>query len=92
MKNRKWWKKPGFFGIIILAVLVLPVITNVILIISPSVTYHLLMRYQWVLYLIGLVAFVGNGTEGGKNRVPFLQWLRFAARGSLFSFTEWCII
>ena len=74
VKNRKWWKKPGFFGIIILAVLVLPVITNVILIISPSVTYHLLMRYQWVLYLIGLVAFVGNGTEEGKTGTV-LQWL-----------------
>lgn len=74
VKNRKWWKKPGFFGIIILAVLVLPVITNVILIISPSVTYHLLMRYQWVLYLIGLVAFVGNGTEEGKTGAV-LQWL-----------------
>ena len=74
VKNRKWWKKPGFFGIIILAVLVLPVITNVILIISPSVTYHLLMRYQWVLYLIGLVALVGNGTEEGKTGAV-LQWL-----------------
>ncbi len=74
VKNRKWWKKPGFFGIIILAVLVLPVITNVILIISPSVTYHLLMRYQWVLYLIGLVAFVGNGMEEGKTGAV-LQWL-----------------
>lgn len=74
VKNRKWWKKPGFFGIIILAVLVLPVITNVILIISPSVTYHLLMRYQWVLYLIGLAAFVGNGTEEGKTGAV-LQWL-----------------
>lgn len=74
VKNRKWWTKPGFFGIIILAVLVLPVITNVILIISPSVTYHLLMRYQWVLYLIGLVAFVGNGTEEGKTGAV-LQWL-----------------
>lgn len=74
VKNRKWWKKPGFFGIIILAVLVLPAITNVILIISPSVTYHLLMRYQWVLYLIGLVAFVGNGTEEGKTGAV-LQWL-----------------
>lgn len=74
VKNRKWWTKPGFFGIIILAVLVLPVITNVILIISPSVTYHLLMRYQWVLYLIGLVALVGNGTEEGKTGAV-LQWL-----------------
>lgn len=74
VKNRKWWKKPGFFGIIILAVLVLPVITNVILVISPSVTYHLLMRYQWVLYLIGLVAFVGNGAEEGKTGAV-LQWL-----------------
>lgn len=55
-KCRKWWKNPAVFVIIGIALLVLPAVTNVILLISPDVTYHLLMRYQWVLYLIGAVA------------------------------------
>lgn len=38
-----------------------------ILLISPDVNYHLLMRYQWVLYLIGAVALAekcGSGNAG----------------------------
>lgn len=56
--KRKWWKSPWFFVIMIVALLALPLVTNVILFVSPSVTYHLLMRYQWVLFPIGLVAFM----------------------------------
>lgn len=55
--RRKWWKKPIFFAIIVLLVLGLPIATNAILLISPNVTYHLLMRYQWIVYPIVLLAF-----------------------------------
>ena len=65
--RRKWWKKPGFFAIIGLLVLGLPVATNLILIISPDVTYHLLMRYQWVLYLIIMIDFTGRLMGGREN-------------------------
>lgn len=63
--ERKWWKNPIAFVIIGVMVLVMPVITNIILLVSPNVTYHLLMRYQWVLFLIGAVALASNvsGTE-----------------------------
>ncbi len=38
------------------AILILPICFNAILIISPDVTYHSLMRYQWVLLpIIGIV-------------------------------------
>lgn len=47
MLQRKWWKNPLFFVIIILLAAGLPLLTNVILVISPNLTYHLLMRYQW---------------------------------------------
>ncbi len=78
MLRRKWWKNPLFFAIIVLAVVMLPLITNVILLISPSVTYHLLMRYQWVLYLIAMTAFVSR--YGGELPVGKLSgWLAFAA-------------
>lgn len=73
--KRKWWKNPCFFAIIVLAAVILPLATNVILMISPSVTYHLLMRYQWVLYLIGLTAFTGKYAQATK----FAAWLEWAA-------------
>lgn len=71
--QRKWWKCPGFFVIIALAAVILPLATNVILLISPEVTYHLLMRYQWVVYLILLVAFV-NRFAGEDRKGIAAQW------------------
>jgi len=71
--NRKYWKNLLLLVIIVVAVLILPIATNIILLISPSVTYHLLMRYQWVLYIIGAVAMVGGHSAGTKAGV-WLEW------------------
>lgn len=76
--RRKWWKNPLFFVIMVAALAVLPFITNVVLLISPDVTYHLLMRYQWVLYLIGLTAFVSRNA-GQWNRGEILEKAAFLA-------------
>lgn len=73
--KRKWWKNPFFFVIMILTAVILPPVTNVILLISPDVTYHLLMRYQWVLYLIGMTAFVSRYGEKPGNGL--MQWAAF---------------
>ncbi|MCM1191819.1 MAG: glucosyltransferase domain-containing protein [Butyrivibrio sp.] len=71
--KRKWWKSPWFFVIIVTALLALPLVTNVILLVSPSVTYHLLMRYQWVLFPIGLIALADR--HGGEVRGgAVIQW------------------
>ncbi len=70
--RRKYWKNPLRLVIMILLVIALPVATNIILLISPTVTYHLLMRYQWVLYLIGIVALIG-GCDFGKAGI-WLEW------------------
>lgn len=81
-KTRKSWKNPVFFVIIGMAAVALPLATNVILLISPSVTYHLLMRYQWVLYLIGALAFaVNSGCKGRKGAL--LEWGAFLAAAVL---------
>ena len=77
--KRKWWKNLWFFAIIIVTLAVLPLATNVILLISPDVTYHLLMRYQWTLYLIGMVAFVSRHTEELANRGLILEWTTMIA-------------
>ena len=78
VRRRKWWKNLLFFVIIVLAVVILPLASNVILLISPSVTYHLLMRYQWVLYLMWLVAFAARYAEEMK-RGAIVEWLALAA-------------
>lgn len=77
--KRKWWKNPWFFVIIVLSAAVLPPATNVILLISPNVTYHLLMRYQWVLYLIGIAAFVSRHSEKPSGSGIVLEWAALAA-------------
>lgn len=77
-KRRKWWKNPAIFAIIIVALIALPLATNVILLISPHVTYHLLMRYQWVLYLIGAVALVEKCDSRGMLE-GLAEWAAFAA-------------
>ena len=76
--KRKWWKNPLFFVIIIAAFVILPPVTNIILFISPSVNYHLLMRYQWVLYLMGATAFVSRYSAESKRGWVW-EWLAFGA-------------
>ena len=78
VRHRKWWKKPLFFVIMAVVVVLLPLSANIILLVSPEVTYHLLMRYQWVLYLMGLTAFVSRRAEELK-RGAVLEWAAFAA-------------
>lgn len=62
--GRKWWKSVWFYLIVAVLAVGLPLATNLILLISPDVTYHLLMRYQWVIYLVCLVAFADNYGSG----------------------------
>ena len=72
-RSRKYWKNPVLLVIMVAAVLALPLATNIILLISPAVNYHLLMRYQWVLYAIGAVALAGN-CDTGTKRGAWLEW------------------
>lgn len=82
IRKRKWWKCPGFFVIMILTAAILPLAANVILLVSPDVTYHLLMRYQWALFLILPVAFVSR--FGGEDKKGIaLQWGMLAAAAVL---------
>lgn len=84
IRNKKLWKSPWLYVSALVLALLLPFCTNVILLISPDVTYHLLMRYQWVLYLILGIAFaekylIGHVKRGGAAA----EWLLLLAAGVL---------
>jgi len=85
--NRKWWKKPMFFVIIGLLVLCVPVVSNVVLLISPEVTYHLLMRYQWVLFPILGLAFAERYGKDGRTQDSIaavcVKWCAFCGAAVL---------
>lgn len=84
--KKKWWKNAWFFIIIALLCIGLPIATNLILIISPSVNYHLLMRYQWVLYEIVLIAFIhkyGYVELKSKSCRAISQWILILTAGIL---------
>lgn len=77
--KRKWWKKFSFYVIVLLLAAGLPPATNLILLISPQVTYHLLMRYQWVVFLILMIAFTARYT----GKAVWQIWTVLAAGASL---------
>lgn len=56
--RKGYYKKWYFYLICLSACLLVPAAFNVVLMISPEVTYHLLMRYQWCLVPILLLAFL----------------------------------
>lgn len=89
--RNKWWKRPGFYVALVLLGLSLPIATNLILIISPSVTYHLLMRYQWVLYLIIAVDFVSKYAQ--ERAVPCKECIACMKKtgGCVAGWLEWAM-
>ncbi len=78
---RKWY----FYVILLAIAVILPVATNLVLWVSPEVTYHLLMRYQWILYPILAFAFIWNyGFQPEKQAGNFLAALQWAALAAVF--------
>lgn len=75
---KKLYRSPWFYFILLLLAVGLPIATNVIMIISPSVTYHLLMRYQWVLYLICIIGFIEKYCKWNLG-----SWIMLLAAGIL---------
>lgn len=57
MVKRKWWKSLWFYLILVLLAVAVPICTSCIRLVSSDLNYHLLMRYQWVLFPICMLAF-----------------------------------
>lgn len=73
MKERKLWKKPWFFVIMVGVAAVLPLATNLIVVVSPQVNYHLLMRYQWVVYLLVALSVIDRFAKETGGRAALVS-------------------
>ncbi|MCD7750697.1 MAG: glucosyltransferase domain-containing protein [Lachnospiraceae bacterium] len=75
------------------ALVLTPVCFNVMLIISPDVTYHSLMRYQWVLFPVCAVAVIDRHADAlpTKKAAQALPWVGvIAAAVVVFSYILTC--
>ena len=82
--EKKWWKHPGFYGILLLLAVAVPLCTSCIRIVSPELNYHLLMRYQWVLFPMFFLAFSEKRLE--ERRTAMRQ------EGSFGILSQWILI
>lgn len=78
VKEYELYKRFSFYIVLILLIALIPVCSNIILIISPGVNYHLLMRYQYVLFIMVCLVLLMKKNEdyidGGRlDRLE--QWL-----------------
>ena len=78
-------KKPYFYISLLIVLLIIPVATNVILIVSPGVTYHAIMRYQYGLFGILALAFIGKVLKEYSD-LKTLAWISVAS-GAVLIFT-----
>ena len=81
VKNRLF-KKAWFYWLVLLSIVLVPACANVVLMITPGVKYHLIMRYQWVLFIMAGAVLCGKFVDSreDKNKLPVLvSWASFAA-------------
>lgn len=74
--KEKWFKSAWFYVILVATAVIVPLFANVMLIISKDITYHSLMRYQWVVFGIIATAFIENYLRGNEStRENFIEWV-----------------
>lgn len=81
-REKKWWKKIGFYLILFALAIFLPIGTSCIRLVSPGLTYHLLMRYQWVLYPMAAIALCDKCFSEKDEKARFaapMQWVLLVA-------------
>lgn len=82
--KKKWYKSPVLYIAVILIIAIYPVASNVVMIVMGDVTYHAIMRYQWVLIPIILIALCDRlaykpeyyaAAAGRESFVKLVTWL-----------------
>ena len=77
------FKKAWFYFVLLVSAVLVPLSANIVLMITPDVKYHLIMRYQWVLFMIVCVVLCDKcvGSLDSAKYKTCLSWL-----GSLAAF------
>ncbi len=65
--RKKLYKSVWFYVVLVVFAVLVPVAANVILVILPDVSYHTLMRYQYVILLLVMVAFIQEHLQIKEN-------------------------
>lgn len=75
--KKKLWKSPWLYLTLVATFLAIPLICNSIMLISPDVNYHLIMRYHYILLIILGIGFIER--FAGYFKGYMVQWLVIAA-------------
>lgn len=67
VRKNKLWKNPWLYVLAFLFVILIPLMSNVMLLISPGVNYHILMRYHYVLLPMAAMALAENSMQETKE-------------------------
>lgn len=68
------YKKFWFYWVGLLTLVLVPVSANVVLLITPDVKYHLIMRYQWVLAWMICVVLCDRCVRGESKLRTAVSW------------------
>ncbi|NTV79105.1 MAG: hypothetical protein HGA25_08220 [Clostridiales bacterium] len=83
MKKKKLYTRPLFYLGTLVFLAVVPLASNIILFISPEVNYHLIMRYQWVLFLILSLAFMERYLTEEVWQINLIKWVSILCFGTM---------
>lgn len=70
--QRGYFKKVLFYVFTLVLAVLIPCLTNAILLISSDVTYHVLMRYQWVIFIVFALSVISKSVsleEGNLSNI-----------------------
>ncbi len=77
MIKNKLYKKAWFYFVALITAVLVPFSANVVLMITPEVKYHLIMRYQWVLFVIVCMVLCDKcvGKLAKPSQQTLLSWI-----------------
>ncbi len=75
-----WLKKVWIYLIAVIFCCIYPAAMNIVMFVSGDVTYHAIMRFQWVMIPIGMIAFCDRfgeifSADKESKKDVFLSWI-----------------
>ncbi|MCR5478056.1 MAG: glucosyltransferase domain-containing protein [Lachnospiraceae bacterium] len=80
--RRKWYRSLWFYWTLLLLGIGIPAACNLLLLMTPEVNYHLIMRFQWVLFPVFALVITADAQEepeGAAGWQALAGWAAAAA-------------